>query len=869
MIGETIAHYRITAKLGQGGMGEVYRATDTKLDREVALKILPPAFAADAGRMARFEREAKILASLNHPNIAAIYGVEERALVMELVDGASPQGPMAFEDAWKIALQMADALEYAHEKGVIHRDLKPANVKVTPEGVVKLLDFGLAKAFSGQDSDAQAEARATDSPTLTLGATVAGAIMGTAAYMPPEQAKGKKADKRADIWSWGVVLYELLTGDRMFKGDDVADTLAQVLTKEPDLERVPERVRRLLRRCLEKDPKRRLRDIGEARWLAEEGGAGSPAQAASLPHTGRRWAWPGVAGVLALGAAALAFVHFRESPPERQVLQYTLPAPEKARNVQQFAISPNGHYLVIRASGELWVRAMDSLQAQPLAGTDGAIYPFWSPDSRYIGFFADGKLKKISVNGGPAQPLCDANGRGGTWNNGGVILFGNLNVGIMRVPAAGGDSVPVTKPESVQHRNPTFLPDGRHFLYAATQGKENGVYLGSLDSKETRRIVPDPSVAEYFDGHILFVRGGTLMAQPVDPKSFEAKGDLFPVAPEQVSAGLNPGDYLFSASGNGVLIYQTGGSGTGQRHLWFDRAGKNLGAVGGTVRSQNTFALSPDGKRVVIEGVAQQSGNSDLWITDLEHSNRESRFTFDAYSNRNPVWSPDGSKVAFASSRGGVYNLYQRASNGTGQDELLFESKESKLPWDWSRDGRFIIFLVQGPKANDLWVLPVTADKKPFPLLQSEFNKFHGQLSPDGKWLAYASVESGHSEVYVVPFPPGPDSGAAKPPAGKWQVSTAGGAQPRWRGDGKELFYLALDGKLMAVEVKATAQSFDRGAPQALFDAHSDVAVTTAGAWGYAPAADGKRFLIATSAGERGEAPPLTVVVNWLAGVKK
>jgi Tol biopolymer transport system component len=897
--GDKLGPYEILAPVGAGGMGEVYRAKDAKLKREVALKVLPEVFAGDPERMARFQREAEVLASLNHPNIAHIYGVEDRALVMELVEGESPKGSMPFDEAWRIASQMAAGLEYAHEKGIVHRDLKPANVKVTPDGVVKLLDFGLAKAFTAQTA---VSGNVENSPTLTLSATQVGVILGTAAYMAPEQAKGKAVDRRADIWAFGVVLYELLTGERLFAGDDVSDTLAHVLTKQPDLDKVPIQARRLLRECLQKDPKERLRDIGDARRLLLEepqGGVINSVQADSLPHKRSLipWAMAGVLGVAVLGVAVLAFVHFREQPPDRQVLQYTLPAPEKARNILQFAISPDGHYLVMRASGEggtqLWVRSTDLLQSQPLPGTANALYPFWSPDSRYVGFFADGKLKKISVNGGPAQTLCDAPaGRGGTWNQDGVIVFSpKIPGGLSRVPAAGGAPVPITKTNSATtaHRNPTFLPDGRRFLYAATQslGNNNGIFLASLDPKPDReggdrRILADASYATYFNGYLLFVRETTLMAQPVDPKTMEFKGDLFPVA-EQVSPGGNPSDERYSISENGILVFQTGTELRGRQHIWKDRTGKELGPAGGVMTSVNNFALSPDGKRFVTQRVAQDRTSSDLWITDLEHST-DSRLTTDPSSNGYPIWSPDGSKVVFQSNNrgGGVSDLYQRASNGTGQDELLLKSKEPKSPWDWSRDGRFIVYAVRSNiSSDDIWVLPMTGDKKPFPLLQSQFFKRQAQISPDERWLAYTSVESGRPEVYVVPFTPAakPD---AKPVAGKWTVSTAGGTQPRWRGDGKELFYVAGDGKLMAVEIKATAAAFDHGAPQALFDLRSEILSRSGGtplvadrgsssttATGYVPAPDGKRFLVVTTPGATAETPPLTVVVNWLASVKK
>ena len=564
--GFRIGGYEIIALLGKGGMGEVYRARDTKLKRDVALKVLPDVFASDPGRMLRFQREAEVLASLNHPNIAHIYGVEDRALVMELVEGESPKGPMSFEDAGKIALQMAEALEYAHDRGIVHRDLKPANVKVTPEGMVKLLDFGLAKAYSG--SPGSAEGDPENSPTVTLGATVVGTVMGTAAYMAPEQASGKPVDKRADIWSFGVLLWEMLTGKQLFSGETISHTLADVLRAPIDFGQLPAStpgpIQELLKRCLDRDVKTRLRDIGEARvtiarYLADP--VSGPGSLHGLKPHALRFLWA-VAIVLLILLATISFLYFRERPPERQVLRYTIAAPEKT-SIERFAISPDGHYVVIAAtSAALSVRSLDSLETQSLPGTDGATYPFWSPDSRYIGFFAQGKLKKIAVNGGPAQTLCDAapNARGGSWSGDGVILFAPASTGgLSRVPAVGGIPVQVTKPEGGSDRDPVFLPDSRRFLYVSSASRDDGVHLGSLDSSQTRRLFADASYATYFNRHVLFVRDGTLMAQPVDPKTLEPKGDLFPVA-EQVLRGRTVGDEFYSTSANGTLIYETGGS---------------------------------------------------------------------------------------------------------------------------------------------------------------------------------------------------------------------------------------------------------------------------------------------------------------------
>jgi Tol biopolymer transport system component len=866
--GSRLGPYEILAPIGAGGMGEVYRARDIKLGRDVAIKVLPVAFARDADRMARFEREAKVLASLNHPNIATIYGVEEHALVMELVEGESPKGPMLFEEAWKIAMQIADALEYAHDKGVIHRDLKPANVKVTPEGVVKLLDFGLAKAFSETPDVAASDP--ANSPTMTLGATAVGAIMGTAAYMAPEQAKGKRVDKRADIWSWGVVLYELLTGRRMFRGDDAADTLAAVLKEVPDLEPVPAQVRKLLRRCLERDPKQRLRDIGEARFLLE---GETPPQARGMPH--RMLSWAVAPGGIAI-ALALAFVHFREAPSQRPVLRYTIAPPENTTFLRNFAISPDGRLVaipaVVNGKQHLWLRALDALQAQPMPGTDEATYPFWSPDSRYIGFFAQGKLKKIAATGGPAHSLCDAlNGVGGSWNREDVIVFSSnasgAGLAIQRVSAAGGVPADVTKNKGIS-LFPVFLPDGRHFLYVVTRAlvEQNGIYLSSLEGKENRRVLPDVTSVAFAAGRLLFIRENTLMAQRFDAASGQARGEVVPVA-EGVSF-LSTLNTPFTVSETGVLLYASGLSRGNNQMAWYDRSGKLLGTVGSAGLVYEP-AISPDEKSVVFRReAANLIGVSDLWLRDLARG-AEQRFTTNASANWAPFWSPQGDRIAFASTRnGGIYNLYQKAASATGQDELLFANGNSKRPSQWSQDGRFIVYSELDPKTKyDIWVLPIErgVERKPVPFLRSEFNELHGQLSPDSRWMAYTSDESGQREVYVRPFPASER---------QWRISIAGGDQPRWRGDGKELFFVGGDGKMMVVAVKTVAgpkPSFEPGSPQPLLEAHL-VAFGFTVVFEYDVTADGKRFLldtIGTIGGGLASPPLLNVVVNWDARLKK
>ena len=859
--GTRLGPYEILAPIGAGGMGEVYRARDTKLDREVAIKVLPDAVARDPDRLARFEREAKVLASLNHPNIAQIYGVEDGALVMELVEGAEPRGPLDFDEAWHIAYQMAAALEYAHDQGIVHRDLKPANIKITPEGVVKLLDFGLAKAFTNQK---EPSASVENSPTLTIGATEVGVILGTAAYMSPEQAKGKIVDKRADIWAFGVLLYELLSGQRLFRGEDVSETLAQVLTKQPDLSRAPSQARRLLEACLEKDPKKRLQAIGDVRYLLESRTeVGPQAEArAKLP-----WI---LAVMLAVIAAAVSFVHFRETPPQRPTLRYTIAPPEHTTDLHSFAISPDGHLLAMAAmvNGklQLWLQPLAALRARAVPGTDDATYPFWSPDSRYIGFFAQGQLKKIAAAGGPAQPICNApNGLGGSWNRDNIILFDSgiaVGAAIQRVPASGEAPSEVVRNKGTS-LFPTFLLDGRHFLYlvVAQSAEQNGIYMASLDGKENRRILPDVSSAVPAVGNFLFIRENTLMAQPFDAKTAQIRSSAFPIA-----EGISPARFYVapvSASETGVLLYQNGRSSAGNQMVWSARRGEVLETVGapGPILSP---AISPDEKSVVFDRVV--AGEADLWLRDARGAER--RLTAGAVNSMS-FWSPNGDRIAFGSTRGGdVFNLYRKEVGATGQDELLLKNGNAKFPTQWSRDGRFLVYSELDPKTKwDIWVLPMEgeAKRKPVPFLRSEFNEMSGQLSPDSHWMAYTWDRSGQREVYVRPFPVG---------EGEWKISIAGGDQSRWRGDGRELFFLGADGKIMSVPVKAavgsqsgTKPSFEPGVPQPLFDGHLTPAPVDA-MYMYDVTADGKRFLLDTAGGST-SVSLLNVVVNWDAGLKK
>jgi Tol biopolymer transport system component/predicted Ser/Thr protein kinase len=852
---QTIAHYKITAKLGEGGMGEVWRATDTKLNRDVAIKILPEAFAQDADRMARFQREAQVLASLNHPNIAAIYGVEERALIMELVEGETLPVGLALETALDYARQIAEALEYAHEKGIVHRDLKPANIKVTSEGRVKVLDFGLAKAMSSETVVRDP----ASSPTLTMRATIAGVILGTAGYMSPEQARGQDADKRSDIWSFGVVLYEMLTGCALFAGPTISDTLAAVLTKEPDLSQAPAKARRLLQSCLQKDAKQRLQAIGDSRLLVDDVPQPQPAPAARsrLP-----WAVAAVFAVAVVGLGFIAWVHGNEEPA--RVLRMSILPPEKTTLpiAGVPALSPDGRKLAFAANSpgktSLWVRDLDSMTARELPGTEGASLPFWSPDGRSIGFFAGTKLKRTDATGGSVLTICEApSGRGGTWNQNDVIAFVPALLGpAFRVSAAGGTPVQLTKlaDHELGHRYPWFLPDGRHFLYTADSRDWKGkIYVGDLESANRREVGEARSRVAYAPpGYLLFVRQTSLMAQPFSLSKLQTTGDPVPVAEHVWYSDLDS-RALFSSSQSGMVAYapaDAGGPGTAQL-TWVDRSGKQGGVVGAPARV-GPPTISPDGNSVAAAVRDPQTGLSDIWMYDLKRGTT-SRFTFNSRYNAYPVWSPDGSRLAFTSTLRGPTNIFQKAVAG-GPDEALEQNSVPRVSTDWSRDGRYFIEYVLA-KTIEIWVLPLFGDRKAFPYLQGDYNQNGGKLSPNGRWMAYSADESKRGEVYVQSFPR---------PAGKWQVSTNGGRNPIWSHDGKELFFVAADGTMMAVGVAENGGTFSPGAPKALFDA----GILSGSAYGgYDVARDG-RFLL-TRAVEQGGSTPLHVIVNWPATLKK
>jgi len=894
--GTKLGPYEITGAIGAGGMGEVYRARDAKLGRDVALKVLSEAFARDAERMARFQREAKVLASLDHPNIASIYGLEDssstHALVMQLVEGPTladriRSGPLPIEESLRIAKQMCEAIEYAHERGIVHRDLKPANVKVTGDDAVKILDFGLAKALEG---DASSIDIAT-SPTISRMATQAGVLLGTAAYMSPEQAKGKAVDRRADIWGFGCVLYEMLTGKMAFRGESVTDTLAAVIKEDPDWSLLPAatpiRIRMLLQRCLQKDPKQRLQAIGDARISLDEvlSGAPDPALAGaagiSAPLWRRSLPWAVAALLFVLLAPPLAFLYFREAPhAAAEPVRFEIATPARVTPTF-FAISPDGRQLAFDAAGadgvsSLWIRPLGSLDARRIAGSESTQVPtfFWSPDSRYIAFGDGVKLKKIDASGGAPETLCEITGivLGGSWNRDGVIIFGTVNAGLMRVSANGGPASPLTTLDASRgegfHDFPQFLPDGRHFIYQAVSGKMGNipVYVGSLDNKPedqgSKKILSAASEAIYVpssgsSGQLLFMRDGTLMAQPFDSQRLELSGAAVTVA-SQVLGFRNHGS--FSASTNGVLVYATGG-GTSFQPTWFDRQGKVLGTVGepGDIVS---LSLSPNGRGAAVSRI---DSDMAIWLLDSSRSTTE-RFTFGSAVAVDGIWSPDGNSIIFASNPSGPADLYQKPASGARDEELLLKSSENKIPTGWSRDGRFLLYTVEDPTSGRqaLWVLPLGGDKKPFPFLHTEFDNDFGRFSPDGRWVAYQSDESGRNEIYVRTFTPG-SSGAASDTGGKWLISTEGGSESRWGEDGKELYYLAADGKLMSVDI-ATNPVFQAGVPKALFQTPLPPRPGVRESWDMTP--DGKRFLLLAPVGPSSQVP-FTVVLNWQAGLKK
>jgi eukaryotic-like serine/threonine-protein kinase len=871
-VGKSIAHYRVTAQIGAGGMGEVYRASDSRLGRDVAIKVLPAEFAQDTERMARFEREARLLASLSHANIAAIYGLEEidgsRALVMELVEGPTlaeriAKDALPVDEALPIAKQIAEALEYAHERAIIHRDLKPANIKLTLDGGVKVLDYGLAKALSDDPTGSGSDL--SKSPTLTAASTRLGVILGTAAYMSPEQAKGKAVDRRADIWAFGAVLFEMLTGRQAFVGETVSETLAAVMKDNPDWNALPgstpARVRDLLQRCLVKDPKQRLRDIGDARIRIEEEMSGVPemsnAAAASSATATRRRGIPVLAVVLATLvaiAAGLAVGYKMHAPKQPPMFSATLTFPDGMtldNDDVAFALSPDGRAVAIAAAAKgepqrLWLRRFDSADATRLEGTDGASYPFWSPDGRTIGFFADRKLKRMPATGGVVQTICDAvDGRGATWGRGGTIVFspGPLD-GLNVVPADGGTPEAITTLDSVgtSHRLPCFLPDGKRVLFIVGRSSSGGGIIECVDiiSKKRTRVMTGQTQVCCVDGdHLAYLLDGNLMLQRFDASSLKVSGGAVPLAQ---GVQFNPYRYAgdFDVSSAGPIVYASKAASEAIQPAWFDLDGRELGKIGEAAPIAMA-ALSGDARRLLT---CDRTDRFELYMTDVATGVR-TRFTFGMRAAAFPIWSPDMKTVYYGDGSGTVV---AQPSDGASQPRDLVSTPGNALwPVEATPDGTAIVCLIQRPQTGiDMRILPLAEGAEMRDLITAPGNQLGAAFSPDGRWLAYQTDESGRDEVVVVRFPS---------LAGRWQVTAQGGGGPQWLPDGRGILYATEDQHIKRVDVDGRGEGLLVGGTTTIFGGKS-----VAGQWIVAP--EGKRLLVFVSQG--GSATmSLNLVTDW------
>ena len=875
--GTPLGPYEIGAPLGAGGMGEVYRARDTRLERTVAIKILPAQFSSDLVRKQRFEREAKTISNLNHPHICVLHDIGHQGgidyLVMECVEGETlakrlEKGPLPLEQVVKLGAQIADALDKAHRGGVVHRDLKPANIMLTSTGA-KLLDFGLAKSVAPLASLATLTAAKQESPV-----TEHGTIVGTFQYMSPEQVEGKEVDGRSDIFSLGAVLYEMVTQKKAFEGKSQLSVASAILEKEPTpigtvKPMTPAALEHTIKKCLTKNPEERwqsARDLAdELRWIMESGPQmpGSGASAAKT-RSRERSAWL-VAGGLSIALIA-TLVWWRNSKPAQQSMYFQAPVPFSAHDI---AIAPNGHTLAVVAyseaarKNEIWIYELGSGNANSVADTEGASYPFWSADGRNIAFFADGKLKTLEVPGGPVQVLCDApSGRGGAWNKDGVIVFtpeASPGGGLYRVSASGGTPEQISTPDPARgeqsHRWAVFLPDGRHYLYMAANfaGRKNvnAIFAGSLGSNEKHFVVEASGNAAYAaPGYLLFPREKTLLAQRFDLKRFALIGDPTAVLTD-IQYQPQVRRAVFAVSDNDVLVGQTGAGIAFSQPLWFDRKGHQEGAVGKAGVYGSVF-IAANGRSVAVDSTDMTSLNTDVWTYELQRESAQ-RLTFDPGFDVVPIWSPDASRLVFSSNRGEHVDLYMKNSDGAETEKVIVHDEFNKIPSDWFRNGEYILY-TRGP---DLWFLTLPALKSTL-FIKAPSIVRNGQFSPDGKWVAYASNETGKWEIYVTSFPDA---------RGKWQVSTGGGEEPRWRGDGKELFYISSDSKMMAVPVTIGA-NFDAGAPVALFQAVPRQPVSTNDQFVYDVARDGQRFLILTQV-KRPESRPMSVILNWSARLPK
>ncbi|HVH26068.1 MAG TPA: protein kinase [Vicinamibacterales bacterium] len=869
--GVRLGPFEIHSAIGAGGMGEVYRAHDARLDRDVAIKVLPAAFSADPERLQRFEQEARASAALNHPNILAIYDIGQHDaapyIVSELLEGDTLRerlraGAPPVRKAVEYAVQIARGLAAAHDKGIVHRDLKPENLFVTADGRVKILDFGLAKLTQTEPALAALSALPTSPPNTTPGV-----VLGTLGYMAPEQVRGLPADHRSDIFAFGAVFYEMLCGQRAFHGNTTADTMTAILKEDPrDLpiadRNIPPGLARIVDRCLQKAPAARFKSADDLAFALESLTSHSEMQAPVLTSVKRarldRLAWA-IAVVSLVVAAVFAALYAlsapRPAPPPETRLQVITPPPAPG-TLASFAVSPDGTKLVFQANGQLWLRPFGSDTIQPLTGTESVVgdLPFWSPDGRSIGFFSGAQLKRIDLDTGLVRAIATSTQAGaGTWNNEGTILFTpSPSSPLMRVGADGSDLRDATRLDptrQIAHRFPEFLPDGRHFIFFASGPLETrGIYVGSLDSQETHRLFEADSPARVLPPDwILFMRDGALLAQRLNLEALQMEGAQVPVATRVALAPGNFNRVAVSASAAGVVAYRANAE--ERQFLWLDRSGREIGKLGGPDEAQPWYTaggdgqLSPDGRTLALARTV--NGNTDIWLVDAEGDIRR-RFTSEAVRDHTPVWSPDGRHVAFASERTGVFDLYLRAIDGTEVERLLASSPEPKHLEDWSSDGRFILYHEQHPKTNrDLWALPLAPDSKPLPVAKTPFEERNGRFSPDGRWIAYMSNESGQGEVYVQPFPG---------PGGRMQIGTGipgSTTGVQWRRDGRELYYVGLGDRVMAVPMTLDGNSAKAGTPVPLF---------TGPRGGFLASPDGQRFLVSTVTAEPA---PITILMNW------
>ncbi len=899
--GQKLGRYEIRSLIGAGGMGEVYRASDPKIGRDVAIKVLPADFSADKDRVARFEQEAQAAGALNHPNIIAVYDVDTEDgtlyVVSELLEGEElrarlDDGPIPLRKVTEYAQQIVSGLSAAHERGVVHRDLKPENIFITKDDRLKILDFGLAKVIPFGNSDfglrnqeqetlLQTETQNPKSKIRNL--TAPGVVMGTVGYMSPEQVRGHAVDHRSDIFSFGVILYEMITGQRAFQHETMAETMSAILKEEPaeiteSNPNVSPALDRIVRRCLEKKPERRFHSAHDLGFALESLSAPTSSSGGNLttavgtigPETARSpWL------VRILGGAALVFLiafvvstvmYIRRPVPDLRPVTFAIAPPDNAVNtVNAPLISPDGRtiafVLTVNGTNHIFIRELGSLTERRIEGTELTGPPFWSPDSRTLAFIANDKLKKVDIDGGPVQVICDApKSFSGAWNRDGVIIFGSTSdFGIRRVSASGGEVTEILPLDESRKETryvfPRFLPDGRHFFYRSHNSSPTDppeIFIASIDGKERKPLFKNSSDVYYIEpGYLLYARETTVMAQPFDTSGLQFSGDPVPVI-DNVMLNATSGRTQFSVSDNGTLVYKRG-SGLQRQLTWLDRQGKEISKVG-SPGEYGQIALSPDGKKAAA--TLRVGGNTDIWVIDLERG-LPTRFTFNAANEDDPAWSPDGNYILFSSDREGARKIFRKSANGSGNEEVISnEISVNTSGVDWSPDGKNALFASQdGKTLSDIWVLPTTGDAKPYPLLQSEFNEGNGHFSPDGRYFAYSSAESGRLEVYLQSFPPG---------NGKWQVSAGGGSQARWRRDGKELYYLSMDNKLMGVPVKLDG-SVGIGTAIPLFQSQIEYFLP---AHRFDVSADGQRFLVNQPV-ETGSGPPFVVVLNWTSTLKK